>query len=82
MPYSTTGKNLMLDALNAVNPTTPITHASLHDGIPSDAGSNEITGGTPAYARKAVDFDAASGGTMAKDATDPVFDMPPMDLTV
>jgi len=76
MPYSTAGKNLMLDALNAVNPTTPITHASLHDDIPDDTGSNEISGGTPAYARQAIDFDAAAGGSMAKNATDPVFDVP------
>ena len=76
MPYSSTGKNLMLDALNAVNPTTPITHASLHTDIPSDAGSNELTGGAPAYARELVDFDAASGGSMDKDAADPVFDVP------
>jgi hypothetical protein len=31
MPYSTAGKNLMLNALIATNPTTPITHAGLYD---------------------------------------------------
>ena len=76
MPFSTAGKNLMLDALNAVTPVNPITHASLHNGIPNDSGSNEITGGTPAYTRELIDFNAASGGTMDKDATDPVFDVP------
>ena len=76
MPLSTAGKNLMLNALKGTNPTAPITHASLHNGIPDDTGSNEITGGAPAYARKAVAFNAASGGSMDKDATDPVFDVP------
>jgi len=31
MPYSTAGKNLMLNALKGTNPTTPITHAGLYD---------------------------------------------------
>lgn len=76
MPYSTAGKNLMLNALRGTNPTTPITHASLHSAIPDDLGSNEIAGGAPAYARKAVAFNAASAGAIVKDATDPVFDVP------
>ena len=31
MPYSTAGKNLMLNALKGTNPTTPITHVGLYD---------------------------------------------------
>ena len=31
MPYSTAGKNLMLNALKGTNPTTPITHVGLFD---------------------------------------------------
>jgi hypothetical protein len=31
MPYSTEGKNLMLNALRGTNPTTPITHVGLYD---------------------------------------------------
>lgn len=76
MPYSIAGKNLMLDALNNVNPTTAITHASLHNDIPNDAGNNEISGGSPVYARELIDFDAAAAGAMDKDASDPVFDVP------
>lgn len=76
MPLSDAGKNLALNALKGTNPTTPITHASLHNGIPDNTGSNEITGGSPAYARKAVAFNAAATGSMDKDATDPVFDVP------
>lgn len=76
MPYSTAGKNLMLNALRGTAPGAPITHVSLHSALPSDIGSDEITGGSPAYARKAVTFDAASAGAIVKDATDPVFDVP------
>jgi hypothetical protein len=138
MPYSTSGKNLMLDALRGTNPTAPITHvgafdadttltgvtstgspdtftktahgysngnlvvlssltggAGLRTGYPYfvigstantfqlaetpggaavDASTDltsgsttrltELTGGSPAYARKAIAFNAASLGTM------------------
>ena len=47
MPYSTAGKHLMLNALKGTNPTTPITHASLHTASPGDSGTNEVTGGSP-----------------------------------
>lgn len=76
MPFSTLGKNRMLDAWANAATGAPVTHASLHSDIPNDSGSNEIAGGTPAYARKAVTFDAAASGTLSKDATDPVFDVP------
>src|SRR5262245_25246424 len=71
MPYSTNGKNVMLDALGAV-----ALFASLHSDIPNASGSNEISGGSPAYARKAIAWASASGGSMDKTATDPVFDVP------
>lgn len=52
-----------------------ITQASLHTGFPGSTGINEVTGGTPAYAKKAVTFNASSGGTrlMAAAVT---FDVP------
>ena len=68
MPYSTDGKNLMLDALAPE-------YVSLHNGDPGDNGANEISGGSPAYARKSITWSAASGG--AKDSSNqPVFDVP------
>lgn len=75
MPFSTAGKNRMLDAWAGTATGSPVTHASLHSSIPDDSGSNEISGGSPAYARKAVGFDAAASGSKSKDATDPVFDV-------
>lgn len=67
MPFTTAGKNTMLDAMG-------ITYAALFNGDP-ESGGTEITGGSPAYARKSVSFSAASGGT--KNASNqPVFDVP------
>ncbi len=71
MPYSDNGKNAMLDALGAL-----AVYGSLHEGIPNGSGSNEISGGSPAYARKALVWSGAASGSMDKNATDPVFDVP------
>ncbi len=73
MPYTADGKNLMLAALKGVNPTTPITHASLHTGDPTVG--NEVAGGSPAYARKPITFGTPAAGSM-EDAGDVVFDVP------
>lgn len=68
MPLVANGKNLALNALRGVNPTTPITHASLHSATPNASGSNEISGGSPAYARQAVTFNAADGDSITMAA--------------
>ena len=70
MPYSTLGKNAMLNALGAL-----ATYVSLHSGDPGENGANEISGGSPAYARKTNAWNAASGGSMDNSST-PVFDVP------
>ncbi len=75
MPYTNAGKNLMLDALRGVAPGVSVAYASLHTASPGEAGANELTGGSPAYARKAVTFGAASGGAIAA-TNQPVFDVP------
>jgi len=66
MAYEDAGKNLMLDALGV-----PITYVGLLDET-----DTEITGGSPAYARKAITWAAASGGAMSANGTLPVFDVP------
>lgn len=76
MPYTTAGKNLMLNALKGTNPTTPITHASLHTADPGDTGASEVSGGSPAYARKAIAFNAASAGAIDDSTNGAVFDVP------
>ena len=70
MPYSATAKNLMLDAFGAA-----ATHLSLHTGNPGSTGASEVTGGSPAYARKAAQWAAASGGSKALSNA-PLFDVP------
>lgn len=51
------------------------THASLHSGVPDASGSTELTGGSPAYARKAVTWSFPYAGAM--DIASPVtFDVP------
>ena len=52
--FTTVSKNAMLDA-------TQLGSASLHSSFPGQTGLNEITGGSPAYARKATTVGAASG---------------------
>lgn len=70
--YDTTARNAMLDHL-----ATLVTRVALHTGDPgaANAADNEVTGGTPAYARKAIAWNAASGGAI-DDSTAPVFDVP------
>lgn len=68
MPYVVNGKNNMLGAIGA-------THGSLHTAVPNASGSNEVTGGSPAYARKALTLAAASGGSRSI-SNNPVFDVP------
>jgi hypothetical protein len=70
--YDATAKNLMLDALAAV-----AVRVAAHTGDPGGANSasNEVTGGSPAYARKAIAWSTASGGSAAQNG-DVVIDIP------
>ena len=65
MPYEDSAKNRMLDSLASTETGNPITHGSLHTADPaatSPKGGAETSGGSPAYARKAITFNAASAG--------------------
>jgi hypothetical protein len=75
MPYSTYVKNKWLDTLRNQAFAVAQTYASLHTANPGDTGANEVSGGSPAYARKAINWNAATGGTI-DDSTAPVFDVP------
>ena len=70
--YDITARNVMLDALGVL-----CTRIALHSGDPGAANTatNELTGGSPAYARKAIAWNAAAAGSM-DDSTAPVFDVP------
>ena len=67
---SANGRNVGLNAIGAVG-----LYVSLHTADPGTSGTSEVTGGSPAYARKAVTWAAASGGSMALNAG-VTFDVP------
>ncbi len=67
LPVST--KNNMLDGQS-------FTQLSLHTDYPGTTGSSEVTGGTPAYARKAITLPGAAGGQRVGSTTI-TFDVPP-----
>jgi hypothetical protein len=72
MPFTVSAKNLMLDALFGL----PL-YASLHSDVPNSSGSNELTGGSPAYARKSIAFLDAASGEVSRNPTPVVtFDIP------
>lgn len=68
--FSNDGKNSLLDGFAA-----DALYASLHNGNPSTTGANEISGGSPAYARKSVSWAAAASGALTTNAQI-VFDVP------
>lgn len=49
----------------ATSVVTGSTYMSLHTGDPADTGANEVIGGAPAYARRAITWSQASNGTVA-----------------
>lgn len=53
-----------------------VEYISLHTGNPGSSGSpsNEVTGGSPAYARKVPSWGSPSGGVIAADELE--FDVP------
>jgi len=70
MGMNDTAKDLMLNALRAV-----AGFASLYENVPTAAGATEISGGTPAYARKAITWNVSAEGILAH-SNQPVFDVP------
>lgn len=75
MRFSDTAVQRMLNVLDESGGAgVGATHGSLHTAY-SSTGSNEVTGGSPAYARKAATWAAASGRSKATSAS-MVFDVP------
>jgi hypothetical protein len=70
--YDITARNVGVDAI-----ATLATRVALHTGDPGAANTatNEVTGGSPAYARKAIAWNAADGGS-ATCTTNVVLDIP------
>lgn len=75
MPYSSYLKNKWLNALRNTSFVVAQVYVSLHTADPGDTGASEVSGGSPAYARKSLTLAAASAGET--DASNqPVFDVP------
>jgi hypothetical protein len=70
MGLNTAALNLMLDALAAV-----IDFVSLHTDAVGSGSGNEVTGGSPAYARQSAAWGAAAAGNIDLTGTE-VFDIP------
>lgn len=64
------GKNALLTGL-----TGQATFVSLHTTDPGTNGTGEVTGGTPAYARKSVSWASPANGAVASSGSI-VFDVP------
>lgn len=71
MALDTAGINAAADGV-----ASKIAYVSMHSADPAGTGAHEISGGTPAYARKAVTWDPATGGVAAISAG-VTFDIPP-----
>ncbi|OLT24423.1 hypothetical protein BJF79_13860 [Actinomadura sp. CNU-125] len=70
MALSTTAATTMLDAV-----AVDADYASLHTADPGSTGASEVTGGSPAYARQAITWNAASAGNL-DSSNAPNFDVP------
>lgn len=69
MPIQTaTQKNTL-----ATSYGTAATHAALYSTVPSTTAGTELSGGSPAYARKPISWGAASNGVITGTVT---FDVP------
>lgn len=82
MPLSNNGQNQTLDEIyNAGAGTFPAgdPYISLHSADPGLTGANELTGGSPAYARKQTAFGAAASQTLSNTAA-ALFDVPAGDV--
>lgn len=82
MPLTTAGQNNVGDEIYSLGGGAfPLAEAwiSLHSADPGLTGANELTGGSPAYARKQNTFPAFASGTADND-TAILFDVPAGDV--
>lgn len=73
MALTSATRDALLDELDESG-ALPAAYASLHTADPGATGADEVTGGTPAYARKALTWAAAAGAS--KGAAMVTFDIP------
>jgi len=70
-----TTKNALLDSAVSGGLVTSGTHLAAFTSFPPAIGGNEVNGGSPAYARKAITWGASSAGAKAIAASQ-TFDVP------
>lgn len=70
-----TTKNALLDSAVSGGLVTSGTHLAAFTAFPPTIGSNEVNGGSPAYARKAITWSSAAAGAKAIAAAQ-TFDVP------
>lgn len=70
MPLNDVSRNAMLNHLAGL-----IAFVSLHTDNPGTTGVNEVTGGSPAYARKAITWNAAATSNL-DNLANPTWDVP------
>ena len=75
MPLTDAAKEIALNALAGVNPPAQLAYVSLHSAQPNPSGSDEISGGSPAYARAAVTWNPAAGDQI-NASNNPVMNVP------
>lgn len=71
MPLLDSLKNPMLETA-----ATLVGYVSLHSGAPGRDGANELSGGSPAYRRKAITWDRAASGSLSDSSNGIDFDVP------
>ncbi len=77
MPFTAVIRNAMLNSIVGIPAAVQATYASLHSDIPDDTGSDEISGGSPSYARQPISFQASTDSALLKDPSPTVvFDVP------
>ena len=77
MSLTDAAKNAMLDQFSG-----QAAYASLHTADPGTTGVNEVSGGSPAYARQAMAWDAAATGALSQNEASPIdFDVPASTIT-
>lgn len=70
MALNDTAKNAMLDHLASL-----VGFVSLHTDAVGGGSANEVSGGSPAYARKAITWNSAASANL-DSSNAPVFDVP------
>lgn len=75
MPLTADTKSAIANSLRGVQTAWVAVFASLHSTTPSDLGSNEISGGSPAYSRQPVTFSQYANGILISNSA-PTFQVP------